>query len=114
MLEHSSRTLANVNNVDIWGYRGEDTRMSTTIRTPEEARAWLSRHGVTITEWARARGFKPAVVAALLAGRTRGRWGEAHDAAVALGLREAPQADEEHPLTGLAGQGHHLHRGVTT
>lgn len=75
--------------------------MSTiSIRTPQEARAWLNRHGVTIAEWARTHGFKPSVVAALLAGRARGRWGEAHDAAIALGLRPAPQAGEEHPLAG--------------
>jgi len=41
---------------------------------------------VTITEWAKAHGFKPAVVASLLAGRTQGKWGEAYGAAVALGL----------------------------
>lgn len=70
----------------------------TTLRTPIEARAWLQRHGVTISEWARANGFKPAVVAALLAGRSQGNWGEAHQAAVALGLRSPPAEGEEHPL----------------
>ncbi|WP_353957268.1 DNA-binding protein [Pelomonas sp. SE-A7] len=70
----------------------------TTLRTPVEARAWLQRHGVTISEWARANGFKPAVVAALLAGRSQGNWGEAHQAAVALGLRSPPAEGEEHPL----------------
>jgi gp16 family phage-associated protein len=68
------------------------------LRTPPEARAWLSRHGVTITAWARSNGFKPAVVASLLAGRTHGNWGEAYAAAVALGLRPAPLDNEMHPL----------------
>jgi len=70
----------------------------TTIRTPIEAREWLGRHGVTISAWARSRGFRPSVVAAILAGRTRGQWGEAHQVAVALGLRPAPEAGEAHPL----------------
>lgn len=70
-------------------------------RSAAEARAWLARHGVTITKWARANGFKPAVVAGLLAGRTQGHWGEAHQAAVRLGLREAPLAQEPHPLAGV-------------
>jgi gp16 family phage-associated protein len=69
-----------------------------TTRSPAEARAWLERHGVTITAWARTHGFKPSIVGALLAGRTRGNWGVAHQAAVQLGLRAPPQADEAHPL----------------
>jgi gp16 family phage-associated protein len=69
-----------------------------TMRSPAEARAWLQRHGVTISEWARRHGFKPAVVSALLSERTRGCWGEAHDAAIMLGLRPAPADDEAHPL----------------
>lgn len=70
----------------------------TTTRTPAEAREWLDRHGVTITAWARSHGFKPSVVAALLAGRTRGQWGEAHKAAIQLGLRSPPDEGEAHPL----------------
>jgi gp16 family phage-associated protein len=73
-------------------------------RSPAEAREWLARHGVTITTWARAHGFKPTVVSGLLAGRTRGQWGEAHEAAVRLGLRPAPQAHEPHPLGDLGGR----------
>jgi gp16 family phage-associated protein len=69
-----------------------------TLRTPAEARAWLQRHGVTMTEWARRHGFKPDIVFALLEGKTRGQWGEAHEAAILLGLRAAPPDGEEHPL----------------
>lgn len=83
----------------------------SSLRTPAEARAWLLRHGVTISQWARSHGFKPAVVAALLSGRTQGNWGEAYGAAIALGLRSAPMHDEMHPLsecqepTRVSGQG---------
>lgn len=72
------------------------------LRTPLEARAWLERHGVTATEWARANGFEPAVVYALLSGRTHGRRGHAHHAAVALGLKGGAPDGETPPLTSTA------------
>lgn len=68
------------------------------LRTPEEAREWLERHGVPVSRWARAHGFEPRVVFALLSGRTRGRWGQAYEAAIALGLRSGPGASEPDPL----------------
>ena len=72
--------------------------MEKFVRTPAEARLWLERHGVTVTEWSRAHGFDAEVVFSLLSGRTRGRRGAAHRAAVALGLRAMPEANETHPL----------------
>lgn len=95
-----SKTFAYVNMVDKVS-RGVHHAAMPTLRTPTEARAWLSRHGVTISEWARVHGFKPSVVASLLAGRSHGNWGEAHDAAIALGLRLPPEPHEEHPLAGV-------------
>lgn len=56
-------------------------------RTREEALAWFDASGTPVTSWAQANGFAPSVVYALLAGRTKGRRGEAHRAAVALGLK---------------------------
>ena len=68
------------------------------LRTPREARDWLLRHGIPVSDWARANGFEPTVVFSLLNGRTRGLRGQAHFAAIALGLKEAPAADEASPL----------------
>ncbi len=56
-------------------------------RTVEEARAWFEGTGQTVTQWAEDHGFSASVVYALLSGRTRGRRGDAHRAAVALGLK---------------------------
>lgn len=72
--------------------------LKENLRTPAEVREWLERHGVPVSVWARTHGFEPSIVLALLSGRTRGRWGEAHRAAIALGLRRAPRANERSPL----------------
>jgi len=73
--------------------------MSTSkLRTASEVSDWLVRHGVSVTEWARANGFDRSVVYALLNGRTQGRHGKAHHAAVALGMKGAAPDGETHPL----------------
>lgn len=59
----------------------------------EETREWFAVNGIVISDWATQRGLEPTVVFSLLAGRTRGRRGKAHVAAVALGLKEAPSAN---------------------
>lgn len=69
------------------------------LRTASEARAWLDRHGVTATEWARANGFQRTVVFSVLSGRAQGRRGEAHRVAVALRIKAAATANELSPLT---------------
>lgn len=56
-------------------------------RTVEEAREWFEVTGQTVTQWAQDHGFPASVIYALLSGRTRGRRGKAHRAAVALGLK---------------------------
>ena len=66
--------------------------MGMPIRTPEQATEWFRATGTPVTAWARAHGFAPAVVYALLNGRTRGFRGTAHHAAVALGLKQASGA----------------------
>lgn len=64
-----------------------------------ELREWFEANGLSVSAWAKARGFAPETVYALLAGRTRGRRGEAHAAAVALGLKALPRADLPAPPT---------------
>ena len=56
--------------------------------------------GVSISEWADQRGFRRESVYAVLSGRSKGRRGEAHRIAVALGLKSLPAAVR---LTGLRG-----------
>lgn len=67
-------------------------------RTVQEAREWFELSGQTVTQWSRDHGFRPEVVYSLLAGRTRGRRGDAHRAAVALGLKPQIQPTAEKGL----------------
>lgn len=59
-------------------------------RTPEQAAQWFLDHGIAVAKWARDNGFKRHTVVDLLSGRRVGRRGEAHLAAIALGLKPDP------------------------
>lgn len=65
------------------------------MRSREEIRSEFERQGLTVKCWALHHGFEPSEVYAMLAGRTRGRRGRAHDLAVALGLKADPAGREE-------------------
>lgn len=61
------------------------------LRSPEDARRWFVDNGVTATAWAKKYGFKRHIVIDLLHGRLKGKYGEAHRAAIALGLKADPK-----------------------
>lgn len=52
------------------------------------AKNQMANQGVTVTEWAMQMGFRPSTVHSVLAGRSTGRWGEAHEVCVALALKK--------------------------
>ncbi|MNH00460.1 hypothetical protein D3C79_596520 [compost metagenome] len=56
--------------------------------TPEQARAALDRQGISIAEFSRRHGLNKNLVSDLLNGRLQGRRGEAHRAAVLLGIKD--------------------------
>lgn len=56
--------------------------------TPEQARAALDREGVSIAEFCRKNELNRNLVSDLLNGRKKGRRGEAHRAAVLLGIKD--------------------------
>ncbi len=60
-------------------------------QTPATANAWFVSHGICKARWARAKGFDRMTVIDLLRGRLKGLRGEAHHAAVALGLKAKPE-----------------------
>lgn len=76
-------------------------RTTTTVRppitrvpypqTPATAAAWTKAHGVAVAELARINGLPRLVLVDLLRGRLRGHRGQAHRAAIVLGLKPEPE-----------------------
>lgn len=64
------------------------------LKTAEEVRVDFDRRGVNVTQWARDRGLTRQAVFAVLNGKTKGRRGDAHKAAVLLGIKDGV-IDEE-------------------
>lgn len=54
----------------------------------EAARQEMNRRGITIADFCRAHDINPNLVSDLLAGRKKGLRGEAHRAAVLLGIKD--------------------------
>lgn len=59
-----------------------------TPLTPEQARAALDREGISIAEFCRKHDLNRNLVSDLLNGRKKGKRGEAHRAAVLLGIKD--------------------------
>lgn len=55
--------------------------------TPAQIKTKLIAEGTTIKEWATKRGFQPGAVSHVLNGMNKGRRGNAHLIAVALGIK---------------------------
>ncbi|TFY87185.1 DNA-binding protein [Pseudomonas kairouanensis] len=64
------------------------------IRTAAQAKAWLEHQGKSVQAFAREHGVDPATTYQVLAGRKKGRRGEAHKVAVLLGMKEGIIVDE--------------------
>lgn len=60
--------------------------------TPEQARAALDREGKSIADFCRQHELNRNLVSDLLNGRKKGKRGEAHRAAVLLGIKEGTVA----------------------
>ena len=59
-----------------------------TLRTPEQARAWLSYHGISISQWSRENGVSHGLVFEILQGKKKCLRGSSHNIAVLLGMKE--------------------------
>ncbi|MFC0155078.1 DNA-binding protein [Xanthomonas dyei] len=68
-----------------------------TTRSPDQARQWLEANGITVSAFARQNGVDRSVVHDLLRGRSQGKYGESHKAAVALGLKAPPNSATQIP-----------------
>lgn len=61
--------------------------MTDQPRALNELRSAFEHAGISVSEWADSQGFRRENVYAVLSGRTKGRRGEAHRIALALGLK---------------------------
>lgn len=62
------------------------------ILTPEQVKQQFRQRGVTITQWADERGYKRHAVYRVLNGFDKAYYGQAHEIAVKLGLKESEAA----------------------
>lgn len=65
------------------------------MKTPDEAKAELVRRGETVADWARRHMVDAGHVRGVLAGRVKGRNGEAHKIAVLLGIKDGVIVEDE-------------------
>ena len=59
--------------------------------TPKQAKAWFKTNGVCISDWCEANNLSRYTVFDLLREKRKGHRGEAHEAAVLLGLKQDPK-----------------------
>jgi gp16 family phage-associated protein len=59
-------------------------------RQSSDVKAQFRARGMTIRSWAQTNGFSTPLVYAVLGGRVQGIRGQAHEVAVALGLKPLP------------------------
>jgi gp16 family phage-associated protein len=60
--------------------------------TPAQIKQKFRREGRTFSAWAREHGYSPNKVVRLINGFDKGHYGQAHEIAVKLGLKPAPEA----------------------
>lgn len=56
--------------------------------TAQQVKAKFEREGKTLTQWAKENEFSYRTVIAVVNGTNKGKYGEAHRVAVALGLKK--------------------------
>lgn len=66
------------------------SKAQAPLRTADEVKESFIANGIAVAAWAKSHGFKRHTVVDLLSGRRVGRRGEAHRAAVALGMKADP------------------------
>lgn len=59
--------------------------------TPKLTKQWFKRHGICISEWCRSHQLAQHTVTDLLRGKSKGNHGNAHKAAILLGLKPDPE-----------------------
>ena len=63
-------------------------------QTAETAHAWVRAHGINVADLARVHQIPRSILVDVLRGRLRGYRGKAHRAAIVLGLKADPSAQQ--------------------
>lgn len=58
------------------------------VKTGAQVRQEFRRRGQTVRAWATQHGFSESLVHEVLSGRKKGCWGQAHQVAVLLGMKD--------------------------
>lgn len=58
------------------------------LKTPEQAKKELKDRGISVSKWSKKHGLSAAIVLGVLNGNKKGLWGDAHKAAVLLGIKD--------------------------
>jgi gp16 family phage-associated protein len=66
--------------------------MMHATRTPAQAKAWIESQGKSVKDFADEHNLDLHTTYQVLAGKKKGRRGESHKAAVALGIKEGTVA----------------------
>lgn len=69
-------------------HMGKKHKDSKGLLSREEAKAEIIRRGLTVRQWSQDRGLSEKTVFQVLGGRNKGNFGEAHKAAVLLGIKD--------------------------
>ncbi len=69
------------------------------LRTAEQARQWLIDNGLSVTAFAEQHGLDRNAVNNALRSSSKCRIGKTHDAAVALGMKAAPDSHTDSPVS---------------
>lgn len=72
-------------------------------KSGQEVKDEFALNGISIGAWAKANGFKRADVYAVLDGRNKAKYGNAHAIAVALGMKEGvvSKVESYHPVSAV-------------
>ena len=79
----------------LWTAEGPALKALPYPQTSDTASAWVKAHGVAVADLARLNNLPRLVLVDLLRGRLRGHRGQAHRAAIVLGLKPDPEATPE-------------------
>lgn len=62
------------------------------VLTPEQVKQRFKQRGITVTQWSEENGFKRNAVYRVLNGFDKAHYGQAHDIAVALGIKATEES----------------------